>query len=102
MDSSPERSTRVLFVNNTFDPEQFMEIRVLRGRSINQPRKLKQCYTANHPTSIAQKNDLISLCRSRMIPQEFQNYYDSLIINEKCLRQHSRRVTRKWTMLNEY
>jgi len=72
-----------LFVNYTFDPTQFLEIRVTRGRCKPQTDiLLTNCFQAKLPISVAKKNDLLSLCRSKIIPEEFHSYYDSLDTNK--------------------
>lgn len=82
-----------VFLNETFDENTFMEIKVSsRTRSKNQfpnvPSELEGCYKDKIPISNDKKADLISLCRSGLIPEEFHAYYEGLQIlkNKKdCL-----------------
>jgi len=67
-----------LFVNYGFDPNQFCEIRVTRGRMQQDDICLTKCFCSKRPISVAKKNDLLSLCRSKIIPEEYHSYYKSL------------------------
>jgi len=71
-----------LFVNYTFDPAQFLEIRVTRRRSSHGHYQLKACYTEKRPVSVAKKNDLLSLCRSGIIPEDCHAYYNALVTDK--------------------
>ena len=76
-----------MFVNYTFDRQEFQEIQVQMstrqrvGRALKWPESYSQlqlCYTSKLPISIAKKKDLVSLCEREIIPQEFHSYYASL------------------------
>ena len=72
---------RSIFLNNTFDTTQFVELKVqssTRGRPQQWPVKLAALYTHKLPISEAKKKDLVSLCQSGIIPEDCQGYYYSL------------------------
>jgi hypothetical protein len=45
---------------------------------IAEPQELTRTYTSRQQISAAKKKDLVSLCRSGIIPSEYQDYYKSL------------------------
>lgn len=82
-----QSNPRSVFVNYTFDRQEFQEIQVQMstrqrvGRALKWPESYSQlqlCYTSKLPISIAKKKDLVSLCEREIIPQEFHSYYASL------------------------
>ena len=48
-----------------------------RGRTA-EPQELTRKYTSRQKISAAKKKDLVSLCRSGIIPSEYHDYYKSL------------------------
>ncbi|OWF53479.1 hypothetical protein KP79_PYT25478 [Mizuhopecten yessoensis] len=67
-----------IFVNYSFDPEEFLEIRVTRGRMQQNDSTLTKCFNSKLPISTVKTNDLMSLCRTKIIPEENHTYYESL------------------------
>jgi hypothetical protein len=81
-----------VFVNYSFNAENFMEIEVQntkcrqKGRMHQWPKNeqdMKLCYETKHPVSVQKKNDLVTLCAKEIIPEEFHNYYALLPTNKK-------------------
>lgn len=84
-----------IFVKTNFDDENFREIRVrkkVRGKRGSQNyvesstiddsvADLRSKYDIKLPISEAKKRDLLSLCRSGIIPAEFHSYYENLNSN---------------------
>ena len=76
-------SPRSLFVNETFEGKHFEEIQVqsstrAKGRPLQWPNKLSFLYKSKLCISEKKKNDLLSLCNSGLIPEEFHAYYKAL------------------------
>jgi hypothetical protein len=74
---------RSLFINYSFSPDNFMEIKVQattrnKGRPSGWLNEIPSCYQAKLPISVEKKKDLISLCKRGIIPEEFHSYYSSL------------------------
>lgn len=72
-----------LFVNYTFDTSTFKEVRVNIVNTRGRPKaltgiELTQRYKGKLPISTAKKTDLLSLCASGTIPEEYHGYYQSL------------------------
>ena len=73
-----QTSQKSLFVNYTFDQNEFMEIKTeaavitrRKGKKSNWPDHLNLCYEKKLPISVQKKSDLISLCQKEIIPEEF-------------------------------
>ena len=76
-------SPRSVFVNESFEENHFEEIRVqsstrAKGRPLQWPSKLSSLYKSKLCISEKKKNDLLSLCNSGLIPEEFHAYYKAL------------------------
>ena len=73
-----------IFVNYTFDADNFLKINTQtsvntrRSSEYKWPQSLSQCYTDKLPISAAKKQDLMSLCNSGIIPEEFHDYYSKI------------------------
>ncbi|KAK3090584.1 hypothetical protein FSP39_012887 [Pinctada imbricata] len=71
-----------MFVNYTFDPENFIEMNVSargRGRNVNVGNvQLLTLYNEKLPVSQAKKDDLVSMCKSGIIPLAHHAYYEEL------------------------
>lgn len=83
---------RSVFVNYTFNPEEFLEINIQthgkrkQQKSVKWPRNdsdLNMCYQSKLPISLKKRNDLLNLCNKEIIPEEYKNYYESLPANTK-------------------
>lgn len=66
-----------------FENEEVMTLIIGRTHSSRRTQQsnednLIQCYTNHLPVSVAKYNDLLSLCKSRIIPQEYHNFYKNL------------------------
>lgn len=53
------------------------------GRPPNMPVELQKLYSRQLPISAAKKKDLLTLCRKKIIPQEFHAMYKSLPVEKK-------------------
>lgn len=81
-----KQSPRSVFINYTFENENFQEIQVQQstrqqGRSHTWPTcdsDLSLCYKSKLPISVQKKKDLLRLCDREIIPEEFHQYYLSL------------------------
>ncbi|CAG2200930.1 unnamed protein product [Mytilus edulis] len=76
-----------VFFNNGFDPENFMEAKFqsssLRGRKKKTGNiKLSPLYESKLQISAAKKADLLSLCKSGVIPTTYHSYYESLPVGK--------------------
>ncbi|XP_052075475.1 uncharacterized protein LOC127712922 [Mytilus californianus] len=76
-----------VFFNNGFDPENFMEAKFqsssLRGRKKKTGNiKLSPLYESKLQISAAKKADLLSLCKSGVIPTTYHSYYESLLVGK--------------------
>ena len=86
-----KESPKSVFVNYSFDPQNFQEINVERttrkkGRLFKWPESEKDltlCYDTKLPISMQKKNDLVALCSKEIIPEEFHSYYESLPSSKK-------------------
>jgi hypothetical protein len=69
-----------IFINYTFDPTEFHQINIqTANRQRGRPQAaLHALYSSKQPISEAKKKDLVSLCRSGIIPEDFHQYYESL------------------------
>ncbi|KAH3698096.1 hypothetical protein DPMN_116022 [Dreissena polymorpha] len=83
---------RSVFVNYSFDDNQFQEIQVqkttrkqkgVHNTWPNRESDLKRCYDTKLPISIQKKNDLVNLCSKETIPEELNSYYESLPTSSK-------------------
>ena len=73
-----------LFLNYTFDATLFKEVRVTLANTRGRPKvtteiKLTQRYKGKLAISTAKKADLLSLCSSGTIPEEYHGYFESLV-----------------------
>ncbi|CAC5417011.1 unnamed protein product [Mytilus coruscus] len=76
-----------VFFNNGFDPGNFMEAKFqsssLRGRKKKTGNiKLSPLYESKLQISAAKKADLLSLCKSGVIPTTYHSYYESLPVGK--------------------
>ena len=76
-----------VFLNETFEPRKILEIKVAastRSQNFLQqiPSNLDVRYSKKIPISKNKKNDLLSLCKSGLIPQEFHSFYEQLPCTE--------------------
>lgn len=74
---------RSIFVNYSFDEIQFAEVKVQsitrnKGRPEQWPVELYSLYKNKLCISDAKKKDLLSLCQSGVIPEDYNHYYKSL------------------------
>ncbi|XP_048240747.1 uncharacterized protein LOC125374054 [Haliotis rufescens] len=78
MKTSPDS----IYFKTEHNDEQFREIKVTagsrRGRPLNTTNSLTCRYTGKQEISHAKKKDLLSLCRSGIIPSEYHEYYKAL------------------------
>lgn len=62
-----------------YSDEEFKSIRVSgRGRPTKYPDNLKQLYDKPIPISTLKKKDLMKLCKTKAIPVEFHEWYESI------------------------
>jgi hypothetical protein len=86
-------SPRSVFVNYTFNSEEFVEIQVQAPATRKQRKSnkwqqnnsdLSMCYQSKLPISLKKKKyDLINLCNREIITEEYKAYYESLPANTK-------------------
>ena len=73
-----------LFLNYGLNVDGFMEIGTQRSkRGASEWPDAKPLYKNRIPISSAKKNDLVSLCKSGIIPEEHHAYYMNLPSSQK-------------------
>ena len=78
-----------LFINYTFEKDKFICINAVRscnkrGRAVTCDEQVpvaEPCFKEKLAISKAKKEDLLSLCRSGIIPEEYHPYYTSLPVS---------------------
>lgn len=78
-----------IFVGTNFDERNLQEIEVQavtrqKGRPRHWPEALTPLYSRKLPISSSKKADLLSLCSSGIIPQEFHQYYRKIPASKKA------------------
>ena len=70
-----KRDQGQIFFKYEFDSPEFKSFRVRQTRSTTE---IRPCYTGKLPIPYSKKADLLSLCKSGVIPDEFHLYYDDM------------------------
>jgi len=77
-----------IFFNYDFDEANFIEVNIkAKTRKAGRPAKdqedLSYRYCSKLPVSIEKKNDLLSLCKSGVIPEQHHHYFETLKTDQK-------------------
>ena len=82
-------SPKSLFLNYSFDPQDFMEVEVMtrtrrKTHASTNLQIIPAAYSTKIPISVAKKQDLVKLCQKDIIPEEFHSYYMALPTSACC------------------
>ena len=79
-----------IFFNTGFDPNDFIEAKLqpsnMRGRSKTTGKTAPlPLYSSKLPISEAKKADLLSLCKSGIIPSSYHSFYEDLKVGKSVM-----------------
>lgn len=88
MNTNQEKAPDKIFFNYSFEKDGFLKVNFKSatrrsGRPVCGEMELQQRYPSKLPISVPKKNDLLSLCRNGIIPENFHQYYEDLLTDAK-------------------